>query len=258
MKSSRMASLMSDPPFELLVRADHRTQWYCTMTAVTQTWKKQNRHAGFSLMELLIVVVIIIVLAAIGMPFAKNMRASAQRTQCINRLRSWSVVLGSYAADHDGKVVWSGWASVGSSDPSPYLPYWSGGTMGSSAGEDESIRSIHKDMRHCPSMPPPKAGANASVNYAMIRPIPQVSNQIDYALASIKNPSRFIFMIEALENTGNPLKSGGDFTTQVKPLAVSGPKLRHNHTVNTLFGDFSVRAMTWPELEKGLSYWTTL
>ena len=59
-------------------------------------------------------------------------------------------------------------------------------------------------------------------------------------------------MIDALTNSGAPIASSGDMTTQVKPLTVSGSNLRHNHSVNALLGDFSVKSMTWMDIEKGL------
>jgi len=112
-------------------------------------------------------------------------------------------------------------------------------------------------------MPKPKSGSNPSVDYAMIRPSGPdglVANQSDYALASIKNPGRFLIMIEANPNNGAAITSSAQLTTTTKPLTVSGPDLRHDHTVNAILGDLSVKAMTWKELETGVTkdFWTKL
>ena len=216
--------------------------------------KTYYRHRGFTMVELLVVIVIISVLSVIGFSLMKNVRASAHRSQCIGKLRQWGIAISGYAAENNGNVVWKNWAAIGW-DPArttPYLPYWTGESVDLEDNEDGGAHAVQLDMRHCPSMPLPKDGGNPSVNYAMIRPSPAVANKNDYALASIQDPSHFMFMIDALPNSGTPIASSGDMTTQVKPLTESGSNLRHNHSVNALLGDFSVRSMTWMDIEKGL------
>jgi prepilin-type N-terminal cleavage/methylation domain-containing protein len=221
-------------------------------------------QAGFSLMELLIVMVIIVVLVAIGIPISKNMRANAQRNQCLQQVRSWGVAIAGYAADHDGRVQWRNWAQISwvEADASPYNHYWTGGSISFEDRQDEGAFANQLRMRRCPATPMVDKTKNPTPNYSMIRPTYNgtIVSEIVYPLSRLRNPSRFIMMIEALDNNGNtPIISGAELATKVKPLTQKGTLLRHNtFTVNTLFGDYSVRPMTWKELEKGSAYWTQM
>ncbi len=206
---------------------------------------------GFTLVELLVVITIIVVMAAIGFPAISSMRATAHRSECMSKLRQWGIAMGGYAADNSGKVTQSKWASMGSGDPSPYLIYWTGGSE-----IDTATRRIHVDLRHCPAV---KESPN-SPTYAMIRPNPLVSNSAEFSLASIQDPSRFMLMVEATPNSGLVLSNSGQFTTWVQPLTVDGPRLRHKYLVNALLGDFSVKSLSWTEIQKGLKlgHWINL
>lgn len=206
-------------------------------------------------------IVIIAVLVSIGFPLASKVRASANRTECISRLRAWTVAFGGYAADHDGKVAWKNWAPIGwdPASASPYLSYWTGGTIDNAAMEDSGAHDIQLQMRHCPAVKD-TGGGHPSLSYAMIRPSPAISNTNDYSLATISNPTRFLMMIETVPHSGAPISASSELTTRTKPLTVNGPNLRHNHVVNAILGDFSVKSMSWKELEPGISgdYWTKL
>ena len=53
------------------------------------------------------------------------------------------------------------------------------------------------------------------------------------------------------------IRTAAEYTSQVKPLTVAG-KMRHaKGGVNALFGDPSVRTMTWQDIEKSAAAWTT-
>lgn len=232
-----------------------------TMNHKPIDWKHSLRRPGFTLMELMVVVIIIAVLAALGFPLLRNMRASAERTQCMNKLREWGIVIGAYSADHDGKINFEHWPSIGN-DPlkaSPYIPYWT-----ADIGDPRSGHQYQLDHRYCPSVKWDKQG-NAPVCYAMIHPVGVSKVGIqgrvdgkssDYSMTRITKPSRFMLMIDATA-AGYTIQTAGDFDTKVKPLTADGPLLRHNHSVNALFADFSVRQMQWTEIQKGTSYWTT-
>lgn len=219
---------------------------------------------GFTLVELLIVIVIIAVLTAIGFPVAKKMKQSAQRTQCMTQLRSWGVAIAGYSADQGGKIEWEPWPSIGTNplQYSPYVSYWTADS------NDASGFEAHLKQRNCPCVPWVKVagGPNSPVTYAMIQPVGVaavgISGRAERGLSSaysatlIKRPNRFMLMIDAT-GSGYTVSTPAQFETKVKPLTAKGPTSRHNQTVNALFADYSVKTMSWSEINGGLSYWST-
>jgi prepilin-type processing-associated H-X9-DG protein len=258
--STDKTPLQEHHPFGLLGRVEREVDDLAMTRNPIFSRKTPRLAVGFTLLELLVVITIIIVLVAIGFPLVKNMRSSAERTQCMTKLREWGIAIGGYAADHDGKVAWQQWPSI-SHDPgicSPYVFYWSGD------GTVEAGFAGQLDHRHCPSVDWSGQG-NPPVCYATIQPqgVEAKSykdrtsgNTSDYPLAKIDNPSRFMLMIDAT-GSGYSVSSAEDFERKVKPLTIEGADLRHNHKVNALLADFSVRTMNWAEIEKGLKHWTT-
>lgn len=220
-------------------------------------------QSGFTLTELLVVILIIVVLAGMLFPLVTNMRNAATRSQCMNQFRNWGVAFSGYAADHDGKINWEHWPSIGT-DPlqySPYIPYWTGDS------DDRTGFQMQLAQRNCPAVKY-KTG-NSPVTYSTIQPVGiskvGISGRIngessDYPLSKITRPNRFMLMIETLAPTGKvgySVSAAADFTSRVKPITDPGPDLRHNRRINALMGDYSVREMYWKDVEKGLSYWTT-
>ena len=123
---------------------------------------------GFTLIEWLATVSLVIVLATVGVPVLRMMKSRSAASRCIAHLHDWGITIGSYAADHDGKVHWEQWHPI-SHQPkkcSPYVPYWTGGTT-SGASFD-----IHLKERCCPAVSWNKEReGNAPVSYAMIQPV---------------------------------------------------------------------------------------
>lgn len=219
---------------------------------------------GFTLTELLVVILIVVVLAGLLFPLARNMRASATRTQCINQLRSWGVAFGGYAADHDGKVNWEHWPSIGTNplQYSPYVAYWTG------SSEDRDGFEAQLAQRNCPVIKYDKKKSNSPVTYSTIQPqgVSKVGitgringASSDYPLSRITKPSRFMLMIDTMPaagTSGYSISTPEEFNSRVKPLTQSGPNLRHNRKVNALMADFAVREMTWRDIERSLNQWT--
>jgi prepilin-type processing-associated H-X9-DG protein len=170
--------------------------------------------------------------------------------------------MGGYAADHDGRLNWEYWPSIGN-DPltySPYVSYWTGDS------EDRSGFAMQLKQRCCPAVKWNSRVSNSPVTYATIQPVGVTKVGItgringlssDYPLSRIKNHARFMLMIDALSSGSYSISTREDFIARVKPLTLRGPNLRHSNSVNALFADYSVREMSWNEIEKGLKYWTT-
>lgn len=217
---------------------------------------------GLTLVELLLAVGLFLALTAVGVPALSSMKSRADDTRCRENLHTWSLAIGSYAADHDGSINWEHWHSI-SHDPkkcSPYVPYWTGGTTTSGSFD------IQLKQRCCPAVGwDRKQGGNAPVSYAMIRPSGvskvgvtarmKADRSSDYPLASITKPARFILMIDAT-GEGSTIAGAADFHAKVKPLMQDAEKPRHHRTVNALMADYSIRTMTWDEIARGMDEWT--
>lgn len=66
----------------------------------------QNRdHAGFSLVELLVVIGIIAILAALLLPALGRSRESAQKATCAGNLKQMALVFKMYADENNGQWV---------------------------------------------------------------------------------------------------------------------------------------------------------
>lgn len=214
------------------------------------------RHSGFTLVEMLVVIAIIASLAAITIPVAKGFGQKAANSQCLDRLRNWGNAIGMYAAENAGKVECRNWNSIGRELPSAYVGYWSGdGT------HESGYRELGK-MRCCPALKGAAAvsgNGNSLTAYSMTDASGIASNNTkasQYSLYSLKSPGQFVMMIET---TGGAsfIRTPADYKDRVKPLTTTASARHTGNTVNALFGDFSVRALGWKDIEKNVTLWTT-
>lgn len=230
------------------------------MNPKTPNIYKPSRKSGFTLTELLVVIVIVIVLASVSIPIAGKVRANSEQNKCMTQLRSWGIAMAGHAADHDGKLEWRNWPSISWDEPrcSPYVHYWSGGSVDFANRNHSGAFGTQLQMRCCPSVKWNPRVENSPVTYATIRPVGVT--ETEYPLSKIRRPSRFMLMVEttrATSSSGYSISASGDFTSRVRPLTVQGPDNRHDGSVNALMADFSVKEMKWKEIQAGLNFWNT-
>jgi len=93
-------------------------------TAVTVSTSNRSRlRRAFTLIELLVIVTIIAVLTALLLPAIAHVKGTARRTECLSRMKQWTLGFISYADDNDdfipredfantGNVQWNNWNAV--------------------------------------------------------------------------------------------------------------------------------------------------
>lgn len=221
-----------------------------------QYLRVRARSGGFTLVEMLVVIVIIAALTAIAIPMAKGIGSKTSNSQCLDRLRNWGNAISMYAAENAGKVECRNWNSIGREAPSAYVGYWSGdGT------HESGYRELGK-MRCCPALKGSAAvsgNGNSLTAYSMTDASGIASNNTkaaQYSLYSIKSPSQFVMMIET-SGGSSFIRTAADYKDRVKPLTTATATRHAGNTVNALFGDFSVRALAWKDIEKNITTWTT-
>jgi type IV pilus assembly protein PilA len=74
-----------------------------------------ERHAGFTLLELMIVVVLILIIAAIAVPFLVNSKISANEASAVASIRAINTAEVSYSATYGGFA--NTLANLGGADP---------------------------------------------------------------------------------------------------------------------------------------------
>lgn len=220
--------------------------------------KNPRPAGGFTLVEMLVVIVIIAALAAVIFPMAARIREKASENKCISQLRSWGTVMALYSADNSGNIEVRNWNSIGNPGSS-YTVYWS-----STNTYQDGFNTLAQ-MRCCPALKGDDAksgNGNSLTAYALTDATGSSAGTkaAQYSLSKIKNPSRFVLMIEATNvKTPAVISTAADYATMVKPLT-TGTKIRHKTTgpvVNALLGDFSVATYSSKDIDKNVLQWTT-
>jgi prepilin-type N-terminal cleavage/methylation domain-containing protein len=65
---------------------------------------KQEKRKAFTLVELLVVISIIALMLAILMPALSKARAQARKVICGNQSHQWSIAIGAYSSENNGKI----------------------------------------------------------------------------------------------------------------------------------------------------------
>lgn len=204
-------------------------------------------------------IVIIVTLAALSFVGIQSIRQSASAARCVENLRTWGTAIHGHAADNNGQVVFSNWASI-SHSARFYETYLGGDGISATATMDGKSVLATQLHRRCPSQKGIGNG-NGAVGYAMIRPNPKVPNIPSYNLSTASDPSQLLVMIDS---SALNLNQPADIATSVLPLTV-GSSPRHRQKVNALFGDGHVTPYQASELNANnqqkkamLDHWFTL
>jgi prepilin-type N-terminal cleavage/methylation domain-containing protein/prepilin-type processing-associated H-X9-DG protein len=176
---------------------------------------KRTKNA-FTLIELLVVVAIIALLIAILLPSLGRAKANAVRVQCASQLKQWGIVVAMYEqenldwfgltwteADGTTKHPWSGIA-VGT----PYLYDNEWGHVDTTSANHSDVSKYQLIMRVCPGDPlyGQAAAGGASFNaqntrppvdYAMVRYLPIVANEVMWKISQFNHPGTTILMADS-------------------------------------------------------------
>ena len=210
----------------------------------------QNRIAGFTLVELIVVVAVGAVLSGMLMADLTQTRTTLLRQACAANLKHWGMAIELYAQDYSGTYFYALGSTGWNDGLSPYYRYIGGG--------DRTVAM--RTMRICPAVAArlatqsQSAGSTFLATYSMPVAMEKVGGAYQdtsaapgssfwvFNLRTVPYPSQYLLIIDS---DGHTLRCGGLMRAVTSINTSSGDTIsaleRHGGGgVNCLFGDFHV------------------
>ena len=201
--------------------------------------RMQNRRAGFTLLELLVVIAIVAVLAATAMGVLGKIEVTSRNIACQNKLRQIGAAMLAHAGEHDGYLPTAGGVvTYNSTDPVTGLPGWTQ-QLEPYLGKDRAIFV-------CPASHNLLSN-NAQYSYFMGCRAAYLANDNQYApvrLSRLQASSKYFIAGDVAANTVFP--SGAtdadkdDYTAN--PAFTAQTRVFHGRKSNLVFADGHVGA----------------
>ena len=230
-------------------------------------WDKSGRVQGLTLIELLVVMAVLAVLAVLVLPAVAQAKSKVRRTECLSRLKQWSVAFGTFAEDNEGliarecyeplgEVTINNWSQV-KGNPRPDGTTDSGDvwynalslelgqtpTIGYAAFPDRRRFFDARHMIHCPSARFPRHALLPTYQFplfsiAMNSQLIQTGPTISLSVLSTQDPSRTAIFLDNLLEGEEKVHPAQESTHLGQPGAYANRfSARHQGGGNLAFAD---------------------